>query len=273
MDLVTAQKNQRPAQSPEIITCVVVGLNESALLQICLQKLQTVGPIIYIDLGSKDDSVLVASNNGAKVIPHEWVPIVEIVHSKLSSFVTTDWILFVDPDEHLDETLLADVSELSEKLEGFGDVGVVSAPWQFYFKRQPLKTTPWGGIKHRDFLAHKDRFLFKPQVHRGRQLEAGYRRLDMQTAGLIHHYWSDSWGHLIKKHLRYLGKEGQSRFSDGERISLGGVVASGARIARENLRARQFLPDGIRGLFLVLLWVFYKVGALFALWLTQRSAR
>lgn len=254
------------------ISAIVVGLNESKHLSTCLPSIAFCDEIIYVDLGSEDNSVEMAKQFGASVRPHPLVPSGEHAVANVYREAKNSWILFVDPDERLDSTLQIDLKIAFEIHKFDPTVGVFSAPWQFYFKEFVLYGTPWGGRRPRMFLAHKERFLFLPETHRGRILRPEFRGVVLESEGCIHHFWSDSWISLIRKHVRYLKTEGGSRYRRGDRVSLGGVIVAFPGILANTFRKTD-RRDGLRGFGLNLLWVFYKCQALLNLWLFQQLLR
>lgn len=257
-------------KSPQAISAIVVGLNEAHLLGDCLTGIWFCDEIIYVDLGSIDNSVEVAQRHGAEVRHHDRVPSGEYIVAELCGEARHDWILFIDPDENLDSLIAEELMSRFESFDKSSNVGSVAGPWQFYFKGKALVGTPWGGAKPRPFLANRNRFEFAPETHRGRILRHGFDQELLVEGGQIDHYWSNSWLGLVRKHLRYLKTEGGSRFRRGERISLGGVVASVPKTISQTYGGSWDKRDGLQGVMLCALWVWYKSMALFSLWRFER---
>jgi len=255
------------------ISAIVVGLNEAHYLRDCLSSVLFCDEIIYVDLGSTDDSIALASSFGAETRTNRHVRIVEEVHAELVASVAFDWILFIDPDERIDETLQADFYKYFSFSPPAPAVGVVSMPEVFYFKKKKLIGTPWGGVKNRKILAHRGRFQFTGRVHKGRVLRDGFEEYALPSSGIIHHYWSNSWISLYRKHRRYLELEGFSRYETGERISFGGALASFFPLLKKTFANHWQKKDGVQGSLLCLFWVWYKSSAQIALWRYQKSVR
>lgn len=255
------------------ISAIVVGLNEEALLTGCLLPLDFCDELLFVDLGSKDSSREVALKLGARVVSHSWVPIGEFVVAELYRLVKHDWILFLDPDEHIDEWLKPDILSQLPEILSRADVGSVSVPSQFHFKGRPLFGTPWGGRRTRVFLAHRRRFSFTAEVHRGRKLRAGFQSVEVTSNGLLNHFWSNSWVALTKKHLRYLTLEGASRHARGDRISIGGIAVAIFPTLIRTFRTYFNRADGWTGIALCAFWASYKIGSLVSLFLVQMFGR
>lgn len=255
------------------ITAIVVGLNEAPLLKTCLPTLGHCQEIVYVDLGSSDDSVATAEAHGARVFHHPRVPSGEYVVATAQGWAKNEWILFLDPDEQLDSRLQEELVNRFPELQRQPSLGAISAPWQFYFKNKPLFGTAWGGRRPRLFIAHRERFLFTPETHRGRKLRNGFDSAHLDGGGQIDHYWSDSWRKLLAKHVRYLKTEGGSRYRRGDRISLGGLFVASARIVRKTYGSFWDPRDGLRGFLLAQLWITYNSLALVNLWLYPLTSR
>ncbi len=250
------------------ITAIVVGLNEGHLLETCLPSISFCDEVLYVDLGSSDGSEKIAQEYRATVRQHALVPSGEHALATVYPEARHDWILFIDPDESLAASLRDELVQCFEQSARDPSIGAFSAPWQFYFKGRKLTGTPWGGRRPRLFLAHRTRFRFLAETHRGRLIEAGYRVVHLDRGGSIEHNWSNSWVSLVRKHLRYLRTEGGSRFRRGDRISLGGLVVSIPKLFVQSFSSVRS-PDGVTGLALTLLFFTYKVLALVSLWRFQ----
>ncbi len=253
----------------------MVGYNEGHLLKRCLSSANFCDQRLYVDLGSDDNSILIAKSLGWNTVLHPRVPIGEFIVSEMKHSMKYPWILFIDPDECISYSLGQAIEEIfSGKIPD--TIGAFSAPWIFYFKNKKLEGTPWGGERTRPFIAHRDRFTLTTEVHRGRQLLESY---EYQTVGnhdtdeLIHHHWSESWNALIAKHLRYLRLEGESQFLSGRRTTVLKLLLSFPTVCLQALREKYPFRDGMRGIGLSLLWVVYKICAEWELLKFQRKAR
>ena len=81
------------------LTAAVVSRNEAHLLPACLARLGWVDELVVLDMESTDATVEVARAAGARVVPVPLVPIAERIRQVALDAATTDWVLFVDPDE------------------------------------------------------------------------------------------------------------------------------------------------------------------------------
>lgn len=237
-------------------TAVVVTYNEERYLRNCLNSLAFCEQLVMIDLGSTDSSVEVAKQCGAEVKHHEKVPVVEQIRKEATAFAKNDWIIYLDPDEILPANI---EDELYSQIMKNPDLGVIAMPWQFYFKGKLLNFTIWGMKKTKSVLFHKNRNKFISDVHRGAQLLDGYIRVSLPTLPnyYIKHYWVDSYRQLFKRHWRYIKKEGESRWNQGERFSLCRLLQETIAALKFNLFDYKGVQGGFRGVFLSIFYTCY----------------
>lgn len=107
---------------PSTVSAVVYSRNEADLLRDCLPRLADFDEVVVCDMGSTDDTVAVAAQHGARVVPVPDAPVVEQVRQRGIDAVTTDWVLFVDADEHVPAGYRA---ALQPVLDGPADVAGV----------------------------------------------------------------------------------------------------------------------------------------------------
>jgi hypothetical protein len=187
------------------LSALVVGLNEAEILGPCLDSLHFCDEILYLDLGSTDSSVFVATERRASVHSVNRHPAVEAVVAENIHLIKNRWVLLIDPDERISEGLAKTLCELSfSKLSDQG-FAAISVPWQFYFKSKKLMGTPWGGLNSKAILFDTSKCKFVEDVHRGKELKEGARELTISPvgSGQLTHLWFRSWKKAFEKHLRY----------------------------------------------------------------------
>lgn len=243
------------------ISAMIVGYNESHLLPGCFQSISFCDEIFYTDLGSTDDSLHIAKDFGAIIKHHEKVPNCETVQSEVVREVKNDWVIFIDPDESVDPKLAEEIITNFQNYKKDERLGAVMVPWIFYFKRHRLRGTVWGGINHKNFLVHKDRFVFEPIGHYGRKILPGFNTAHITYNGkdnVMHHYWMQSFSVFLKKHFRYLKNEGVDRYNLGVRQSIKLLPLKPFQAFALSFFKKKGYKDGFTGLFLSAFWAFYE---------------
>ncbi len=253
-------------------TGIVVCYNDAKYLRECLSRLKFCSEIIAVDLGSSDDSVKIAREMGAHVVPHEWVNIVEKVRAFAVSQARNDWLVFLDPDLIFPENVDKEIEEMIERDPQAGIVGVY---YQNYFISKPLNHGRWGGKNVYPAVMHRDRVILDSKVHRGIKIKPGYRQLELKKGPgkTIIHYWSDSWGSLVSKANRYIAMEGESKYKNGERTSLVMMIARSTFVTLNSLFIRTGFLDGVNGILLSLFAGWYEWNSELSLLRYQREVK
>jgi glycosyltransferase involved in cell wall biosynthesis len=254
-------------------SAVVVTYNEADLLPDCLKSLSFCDELIVIDLGSTDDSVAIASSQGARILYHPRDPVVENVRAYGFQHTTNDWIIFLDPDERIHPAL---VDQIQDIIASNPRVGQIALPWQFYFKGRKLTVTTWGQReKVKGVVIHKHRVHTHHLVHGGCVPREGYEQITIEREGeaYISHYWMQSYRELIRKHWMYIRETGKARYSQGHYSSWKAVIVGTAVQWKHNFIDLNGWRGGWTGIFLSFFWAWYVLMCELSLWHYQRQAR
>lgn len=257
------------------ITAFIVSKNEGHLLEDCIKSILFCDEIIVVDLESTDDTVAIAEKYGAKVITIPTIPIIEIIHNKYINVTKNDWVLITDPDEVASAELINELQEYFISLDDSMVIGVIDVPLIYFFKAKALRGTTWGGVKHRAYLIHKERFVFSSIVHDGRLLKEGYKKFTIAHNGKNHinHYWMSGYHQIFEKHLRYLKNEGKSRFDRGYTTTIKQILITPFRQFRNSYFYSKGFKDGFIGLFLSIFRAWYFTAANIELYKHQRRLK
>ena len=248
-----------PATLP--ITALVVSRNEAPLLRRCLPSIAFCEEIIVVDLESDDDTREVAAAHGARLIPHELVPIGEWARVDAAPLARHDWLLFLDPDEEVTAGLVAEIARRFPELDD--EVGVVFAPSRFFFGSEPLAGTIWGGVRSKRLLVRRSAVELTPTIWGGTRLREGFRVLELTPAPGSHvlHHWVSGYRDWIRKHRRYLALEPVDRADAGELTGYRELLSAPWRSFGESYLAKRGYRDGPTGLALSLLWAWFRTRA------------
>lgn len=256
------------------ISAMVVGFNEESLLPACLQSISFCDDIHYTDLGSTDESINIAGQFAQHIYHRKPVPSCEMIQTEVVHYTKNDWVIFIDPDEVVDESLSKEILEHFDELTANDQVGAIKVPWQFYFKNHRLKGTVWGGRNQKFFLVNKHRFAFDPVVHYGRKLKSGFSSTDVALnkteTNVLHHYWMNSWKVFIRKHKRYLINEGIDRYNLGVRTCFKSLLLTPYCEFKKSFWTLKGYKDGVIGFFLSLFWAWYQTSATWSLYNIQK---
>lgn len=107
-------------KKPTVSLCMIVKDEEGSLAQ-CLQSVNdVVDEIVLVDTGSYDKTLEIAHSFKAKVFQHEWKEDFSDARNVSLKYATSDWILFLDADEILDQKSAQRLPELLHRTEHFG---------------------------------------------------------------------------------------------------------------------------------------------------------
>lgn len=97
------------------LSVVINTKNAVRTLEACLQSVRFADEIIVADMKSTDQTLAIATQAGAKIIPVPESKYVEPARNEAIAAARSDWILIVDADETVSETLATTIRTLLTK--------------------------------------------------------------------------------------------------------------------------------------------------------------
>lgn len=96
------------------VTVMVMTLNEAPRIKACLDAVQSFNEIIVVDSGSRDGTANIAAENGAKIVHFDWNGQYPKKRQWALDNIETlnDWVFFVDADEIVTPSLVAEIAAL-----------------------------------------------------------------------------------------------------------------------------------------------------------------
>ncbi len=183
------------------ITVVILTKNEEKNIEASIKSAkQLANRIIVVDCGSEDNTVAIATNNGADVYYHEWIGHAKQFNWALDNCnISTAWVFRLDADERISGELAEEINNIIHTTDADG----FEMRWRVYFMDKWIKH---GGT-------HKLYFLRLFRFGKGRVEE---RIMDehiivdgkvCQLKGDLMHYdykGLDAW---LEKHIWYSNLE------------------------------------------------------------------
>lgn len=251
--------------NPPPVTAIVIFRNEKDNLKRCLRALWWCDEIIAIDMESSDGSLAIAKNLADRVLSVPLYPIAEPTRVAAVKLARHDWVLLVDPDEHIPDCLAKD---MRRALCDHPKAAAFRVPMWYYFKRKRLTGTVWGTLIHKRQMIHRRRCAVLPFCNRITQPYEGYEDVQIPHTGDNHvrHYWSNSYLDLLHKHfVRYAHCEAAAQVAHGQRFNLHSGLIYPIRELYKCLRHFDGLRLGPRGWALSAIYFGYT---LLSSWLT-----
>ena len=97
------------------VTVVILTRNEEKNIEGAIENAKLVSEkVLIVDSGSTDRTVELAKENGATVVFREWDDNFSAQRNVALEHIDTDWVLYLDADERLNDRLLSDVKSAVE---------------------------------------------------------------------------------------------------------------------------------------------------------------
>jgi glycosyltransferase involved in cell wall biosynthesis len=251
---------------PPLSACVIT-FNEADRIDDCLASLAFCDEIVVVDSGSADDTRERAAARGARVLVRPF----DGFRSQKAFAVeqaSHDWVLCLDADERVDETLRASIE--AARAQGFAE----AAGYRFN------RLSEYFGAFLRHGNAYPDRVLRlfdrrrggwrgTREIHEAVRVDGPVRRL----AGDLQHHPYRSLSEQMAKQERYAQMMAEHLYAQGERATLGKILLNPCwRFVRGYVLRGGFL-DGWRGLLYALVRIEYVRRKFVKLWLLQHGQR
>ena len=240
---------QPPALLP--LSVFLITKNCGEWLDAVLGSVAGVAEIIVVDSGSTDDTLAIAERHGARIIHQEFLGYGQQKQVALDA-CTQPWVLNLDGDEVLDDTLRAAMFELVRR----DDPTVIGGEVKFrdWFIGVPASKRTRAITRVRLWRRGYGRFSAEQIVHESVQLDAGRT---VRLPGWVEHYGVESVALRVDKINRYSTLRAELDARRGKAPSaLKLFTIFPLRFWRNYLLRRAFL-DGRRGLIQAMASAYY----------------
>ena len=235
------------------ITATIITLNEERNIARAIESLRCCDEIVVVDSGSIDRTVELAQKLGARVVDESFTGYAS-QKNKAAEAASHDWILSLDADEALSESLEAEIWQLKKngpKYDGYTVPRLAQ-----YLGRWILHSGWYPDRKIRLYDRRKARWVGN-FVHESVQVKGRVGKLD---SNLLHFTCSSLSEHL-KTMDRYTTLAAEEIVGRKQRVSLSRLILDPAwTFLRSYVVQRGFL-DGIEGLtiaYMAALYTFLK---------------
>ena len=195
------------------LTVIILTKNEEKnIVDVVRNAKQVTDDVLVIDSRSTDKTVALAEKNGAKVVYRAWDNDFAAQRNFAFEYVKTEWILYLDADERLNEKLVKAIKNAVEADE----------QKQFSIKR---KSVAFGqefnyGVLKPDFVPR----LFKTSnvkwVNKVHEKPICSDKLEVLD-GYIEHYTYTGWEQWLHKFDQYTTIWAEDAYRKGKRVGLG----------------------------------------------------
>lgn len=231
------------------LSAVVLTRNSERTLRACLTSLSFADELLVIDDGSTDNTVAIAAELGARVIPHAMARDFSAQRRFAIDQCHGQWVLFIDSDE-----------VVSDALRDVIQKAVIEQPlFSYSFSR--VNRFPHYRIEHGSMrsdtvtrLFPKDDLTSEGRVHEKILSPYPTKKLD----GVLLHYPYKDWSATIRKLDQYTSFLAQQQFEKGKNTSFlsGALVKPTWAFLKVYFLNRGFL-DGKMGLMFAIHHAYY----------------
>lgn len=235
------------SQNRASIAAVIITKNEQDSLRDCLESLRWVDEIIIVDSGSTDSTETIAREYTEHFyVNAEW-PGFGKQKQLAQSYATSDWILAVDADERIDDTLRENILTMLENPPENTVYNLNELTWVF---GRFLKHSGWY-YRHVRLYPNKLTKYNDNLVHESVIIPSGCQVAELD--GDILHYSYQNLNHYLVKSAGYAKAWADQRQARGKKASLSqGIIHALGCFLKMYLLKRGFL-DGKQGFLIAVL--------------------
>jgi glycosyltransferase involved in cell wall biosynthesis len=245
------------------ISAVINTRNEEQNIRYCLETLKWCNEIIVVDMESEDKTVEIAREYTDRIYFHKKVLAFDAARKFAVDKATGDWVLLIDADEMVPDTLAAALAAISVE----NNVDVVEVPFKHYIMGDRMRHGGWGYTPMPRFF-RRGMITFRETIHGYMHTvaHAGIFRLELKDENCIEHFNYTDSAHFVEKLNRYTSIEAQHLFQNGEVYSPMKLCSSALREFYNRFIKADGYRDGVRGFSLCLMMSFYRALAYIKLW-------
>ena len=224
------------------LSLVIITLNEENSIQRCIESVKFAKEVIVVDSGSTDRTKEIAETLGAKVIHQEWLG-----YGAQKKFATQkatcSWVLSLDADEWLSESLQDEIQEVVSR-DGMG-YSVYS------MRRLSQYMDKW--IYHGGWFPDWQMRLFKNGYAQWDEAEEIHETIKTKEetarlAGIIYHKPFESIKEQVDVNFKYAKLIAEKKFKGGRRqYSPYPIILKTLSRFVENFIFKSGFRDGTRG--------------------------
>ena len=245
------------------ISVVINTLNEEKNIERAIRSVKSFADeVLVCDMNSDDNSALLAKKLGAKVIFTKRLDFVEPARNFAISKASGDWILILDPDEEVPESLL---DKLKDFTKDNSVTTFVEIPRKNLIFGKWVKGSMWWPDNNIRFFK-KESIKWSDKIHRPPQTEGQGITLPMEERYAITHHHYQSISQFLTRLDRYTNVQAREMHKNGEKFNWTDLISKPLGEFLGRFFANKGYIDGLHGLVLALLQAFSYLVMYLKLW-------
>jgi glycosyltransferase involved in cell wall biosynthesis len=244
------------------ISAVINTLNEEKNIEQAIKSVSWADEIIVCDMYSEDKTREIAKKMGAKVVLHKKINYVEPARNFAISKASYDWVLVLDADEEIPDTLSG---KLKQIVSGDTQLTFVEIPRKNIIFGQWMKASMWWPDYQPRFF-RKGNVIWSNKIHSKPETSGQGLKLPAEEGmTIIHHHYTSVF-QFIERLNRYSSIQAEELKSEGVKFEWVDLLNKPWGEFLSRYFANQGFKDGLHGLALSLLQAFSFVIVYLKLW-------
>lgn len=244
------------------ISIVINTLNDEVRIESLLKSLQWAEEIIICDMHSEDKTIEIAKKMGAKVFSHQKEEIVERARNFAVSKASKEWVLIIDPDEEVPETLKDRLIKISERMD---QINYVRIPRKNLIFGHFMQASMWWPDLNIRFF-RKGKVSWSDKVHRPPEVSGVGIDLPLEEQWAIVHHHYESVVSFLERMNRYTKVQADELKKEGYSFEWIDLIQKPLGEFLSRFFAGKGYMDGVHGLSLSLLQAFSHFILYLRLW-------
>jgi (heptosyl)LPS beta-1,4-glucosyltransferase len=231
------------------ISAVLTVRNEEKKIAACLESVKWADEIVVVDDESTDNTSKIARKYTENVYQHKSVGYVEPVRNFAISKAHGEWILILDADERVQESLVKKLREISH-LES--NARVVAIPRKNIIFGKWMQHTGWWP-DHQIRFFKKGSIIMPEEIHKKPDVKGEVLQLDAKEAYSITHHHYETISEFLVRMNRYTDIEAKEFLKSGREFVWTDFISKPFNEFLSRFFARSGYKDGLHGLVLAFL--------------------
>lgn len=234
------------------ISVVINTLNEEKNIERAIYSVKWANEIVVCDMYSDDKTVELAKKLGAKVAYHKKTNYVEPARNFAISKSTGDWILVLDADEEIPESLAKRLQQIADKMH---QIDYVEIPRKNIIFDKWMKASMWWPDYNIRFFK-KGKVTWSDKIHIPPQTQGAGIKLEVKEEWAIIHYNYNNISQYLERMNRYSTIQAKELIKDGYKFKWQDLVQKPMSEFLGRYFANRGFEYGLHGLALAIMQAF-----------------
>ncbi len=244
------------------ISVVINTLDQEKDITKALESVKWADEVVICDMHSGDKTVELAKKMGAKVFFHKKIDFVEPARNFAISKAQSDWILVLDPDEEIPQTLSERLIQISSQMS---EIDYVKIPRKNLIFGKWIKSSGWWPDYNIRFFK-KGKVIWGDKIHRPPEvLGEGLDLAEDEKWAIIHHHYSSIF-QFLERMIRYTKIQSDELSKEGYVFAWQDLIKEPLNEFLRRFFASRGFEDGLHGLVLALLQAFSQLLVYLRIW-------